>query len=630
MSKLYLGDKFIIDPDVKLEKVKLTQAEYDALTDKKDNILYVITDAPNPYSKIVEVDEKIKQHIEYNNTENARHIPAGGDEGQILRYDKPGGAKWGTLTELNDYYNKSDIDTLSNTINTKVDQVQSDLTDHKENKDLQHIPSGGSESNVLVWDGEGKAKWGGASDVLPGLTELLAYGVEWQEDVEDPHLTRIGNMSKHKTLPIQSQLKGCIAQGNKVIYWLDENDWRFRKDPNTITVTNVRDNTCTVSSVEGLGINQYLRKGTTIFKIIDIDADSSTITVEAQTSTRPGSGVQESITTGIILEVGSRLDGYDGTVRVYCPNFYIKSQAIGNTRRVWLCDVNIDNTWTFQPEILIDAYKCTILNTVPENMGYLSTLPVNSAVSIVNTSTYCRGGNNRSSYDVYLTSDACRTDLGKPITRQSTNTSRIQCRNAGNNMLSYDQYKNIFYWLYVVEYANFNCHENYNSNLTEEGYHQGGLGLGLTDMSYWGEYNNYFPITPCGYGNSLGNKTGLISLTIPEFTYGTENLTKPKQIRSVTRWRGFDNIFGDILTSLDGVIIDADVDNHSNGMCYVYTCNDPSKYSDTLNDGYKKVIEVGFNDGYSKSYNLSNAAHIISKTSEEIGIHINVLNSILD
>ena len=41
--------------------------------------------------------------------------------------------------------------------------------------------------------------------------KTLAYGVEWDTTSSDPHLTRIGNMSFHKTLPIQSQLKGCIA-----------------------------------------------------------------------------------------------------------------------------------------------------------------------------------------------------------------------------------------------------------------------------------------------------------------------------------------------------------------------------------------------------------------------------------
>jgi hypothetical protein len=44
-----------------------------------------------------------------------------------------------------------------------------------------------------------------------------------------------------------------------------------------------------------------------------------------------------------------------------------------------------------------------VLNTVPSDMGYLSTLPVNSAISVVNTETYCRGGSNSTLYDNYLT-----------------------------------------------------------------------------------------------------------------------------------------------------------------------------------------------------------------------------------
>jgi len=41
----------------------------------------------------------------------------------------------------------------------------------------------------------------------------------------------------------------------------------------------------------------------------------------------------------------SRLNGYDGTVRVYCPEFYIKSEEEGNKRRVWISSVQIDSTW---------------------------------------------------------------------------------------------------------------------------------------------------------------------------------------------------------------------------------------------------------------------------------------------
>ena len=32
------------------------------------------------------------------------------------------------------------------------------------------------------------------------------------------------------------------------------------------------------------------------------------------------------------------------------------------------------------------------------------------------------------------------------------------------------------YWLWVIEYANFNSQETYNEELTETGYRQGGMG----------------------------------------------------------------------------------------------------------------------------------------------------------
>lgn len=461
-------------------------------------------------------------------------------------------------------------------------------------------------------------KWDDLADMFTGLEELLAYGVEWKENVADPHLTRIGNMSLHKTLPIQSQLKGCIAQKDKVIYWLAEDDWRFRKDPiymdvdlsNNVVHPNFGD-----ASIASLAVGQFVKAGTHIGKITFIEGTNVTVKWEIQDL----SDISAELVTITKLEIGSRLDGYDGTVRVYCPNFYIKSQIIGDTRRVWLSTVKIDNTWTYQHEILIDAYRSTVLNTVPENMGYLSTLPVNSAISVVNTATYCRGGGNRTDRDKYLegveasegveavAKDIFRTDLGKPRTYLDRPTMRAYSRNAGSEMLSYDQYKNIFYWLYVVEYANFNCQEAYNEALTNEGYHQGGMGPSITDIDYskWREYNDLYPLTPCGYGNDLGNGTGLKTIVLPATAHEAEST------HYMARWRGFDNPFGDISTILDGIIIDADTKNHPNNVRYVYTCQDPAKYADSLNDGYEKVGEEINEDGYNKLFDLGDAAHII-------------------
>lgn len=136
------------------------------------------------------------------------------------------------------------------------------------------------------------------------------------------------------------------------------------------------------------------------------------------------------------------------------------------------------------------------------------------------------------------------------------------------------------------------------------------MGAGITNMQEWYSYNDSCPITPCGYGNTLGNRTGLVPLTIPKFTYGYDHIMA-EQTKQMPRWRGFDNPFGDSSTFLDGIIIDADADNHPNNMNYVYTCQDASKYADTLNDAYVKVGEEIHKYGYTMAFDLGSAAHII-------------------
>ena len=480
------------------------------------------------------------------------------------------------------------------------------------------IPTGGSEGQVLGWKRDGVAQWQDPSTVIPGLYktayETLAYGVQWTKGQMDPHITRVGNMSLHKSLPIQSQIRGCIAQADRVIYWLNESDWRFKKDADIISIN------LTVSGSDYTIVNSlfsdlryegaYLKIDDVVCKIASIDVDTNTATLETTEEL-----INLGLTSGVKeVEFGSVLNGYDGTVRVYCPGFYIKSVIDGDTYTVWISQYRIDNTWVYQKEILVDAYRSTVLNTVPTNMGYLSTLPVNSAISVVNTHDYCRGCDNRSAYDAYLETDPCRSDLGKPRTRQSRATMRTYSRNADSEMLSYDQYKNIFYWLYVIEYANFNCQEEYIEALTTEGYRQGGLGAGVTTIQgyQWKYYNDYRPLTPCGYCNEFGNGTGLKTMTVVTPTTSGGDPTQTYNF-SVPRWRGFDNPFGDIWTNLDGIIIQG---NRERNPTPVYTTTDPNNYGD--NEEAKNAMEIAgheiYQDGYTKEFDLGGAAHIIPES----------------
>lgn len=65
------------------------------------------------------------------------------------------------------------------------------------------------------------------------LLQLLAlqddnawYGIEYDTTVSSPTCTRIGNLELHKSLPIQSRMKGCLLDDNgQVVEYLDPHDW---------------------------------------------------------------------------------------------------------------------------------------------------------------------------------------------------------------------------------------------------------------------------------------------------------------------------------------------------------------------------------------------------------------------
>lgn len=474
-------------------------------------------------------------------------------------------------------------------------------------KSYQAVPSNGRDGQVLMAS-NGKGVWADLD-----VTDMLSYGVEWKPNVADPVLTRVGNMNYHKSLPIQSGMKGCIynPKEKKVIYWLNESDWRFRKEPlikgvdlsNDVEFISFDDTTIIPSLTAG----QFVKAGDHIGRIYSVEGTS----VNVEWFEDLGD-ISAELTTITQLEIGSRLDGYDGEVFVYVPEFYIKSWDEADRRVVRISPTKIDETWEHQPALFMGAYRDTVLNTVPENMGYLSTLEVDTAISVANNAAYCRGGNNNSANDE--NEDVFKRQLGKCRTNTQRSTFRTYTRKASKEIMSYRQYKNILYWLWVIEYANFNSQATFNSELTAEGFHQGGMGPGLTNVSNRGAYNEYHAISPNGYTNELGNGTG-VKLIGPSAESPTSFGPAPVGNVYATRWRGIENPFGDIWHNVDGIIIDADADNHPNNMNYVYTTDDPTKYGDTLTDIANMVLsglEV-HTSGYTKEWDLGTTAEIIPR-----------------
>ena len=58
------------------------------------------------------------------------------------------------------------------------------------------------------------------------IEDLVMYGVEFDTAVSSPDCTRIGNPNLHRTLPVHSQMRGCLLNDDgEVTKYLNESDW---------------------------------------------------------------------------------------------------------------------------------------------------------------------------------------------------------------------------------------------------------------------------------------------------------------------------------------------------------------------------------------------------------------------
>lgn len=66
---------------------------------------------------------------------------------------------------------------------------------------------------------------------------LTWYGIEWDILNPNPLVTRIGNLGLHASLPVQSNMKGCMLNDDGTVnYYLKSDDWTLRADGITAAV----------------------------------------------------------------------------------------------------------------------------------------------------------------------------------------------------------------------------------------------------------------------------------------------------------------------------------------------------------------------------------------------------------
>lgn len=269
-------------------------------------------------------------------------------------------------------------------------------------------------------------------------------------------------------------------------------------------------------------------------------------------------------------------DGSDGMVMIEIPEFYVKCQSKNGIDSMSISEYALDG-YTLVKKQYVSAYEATVDRT------NTSTLKL---ASVVNTTANFRGGNNDATKD-----EAENTQLGMPVTTTSRANFRKYARNRATgtkwNMLDFFA-TNTIWLLYSIEYANWNSQLAFNENLSNDGFKQGGLGSGVTNVtgSDWNTFNGYYPIIPCGTSDALGNKTGEVEYTLPS-TFKPDNVVKVK----VPRYRGIENPFGHIWKNVDGVIFDIKTDADG-GTSTIYLAKTEADYGDTVTEGFSELGQL--------------------------------------
>jgi len=318
----------------------------------------------------------------------------------------------------------------------------------------------------------------------------LWYGVKFDlANSSSPDGVRTGNMEMHRTLPIQSKMRGCtINNSDNVKKYLKADDWNKWEDGTNTT------------------------------------PDSSGVGIEA------------------FVEI---------------PEHYrLLIATPDNTVEIRMSEYNLPG-YTKVEKKYIGAYEGSVNLDSSSHNNLLRTQVRNAAPLVSKT----------------------RTEF-QTMARNNNRTNNW-------NIYTYDAHRDLT-WLFVVEYATLNSQKAFNASLTAEGYHQGGLGDGVTSGTVTVNGATTYSFVPCGTTNSLGNGTGIIEYT--HTNTNAEGTSTGTKVVNVPRYRGIENPFGHVWKNVIDVVV-AGTDNS------VYICKDYTKFG-TFEGGTNPTAEQLIAAGY--------------------------------
>lgn len=325
------------------------------------------------------------------------------------------------------------------------------------------------------------------------------YGVSWSETSSNPDCTRIGNMDMHRTLPIQSMMKGYI----------------------------------------------YFKDGNPLYRMLKLN-DSWTKC--------------ENYAAGGWRDVDTLLEDNNANVMIKIPEFwwiddYVESTETHNLK---ICP-HAKPGWHHHKEAYVSAYE-----------GYID-------------GNYYRSSKNKIP-SVNFTRFAVRP--------------KARANGLGNswNIYTYNEHRAICH-LFLVEYATRNSQKAVNTELTPEGFRQGGLGSGCTTGTATINGAQTWSFIPTGSSDSLGSGSGEVTVTIQQTDSSGANTSTIT--RKCNRYRGIENPFGHVWKHTDDII---SVYISGYGARFWYKCDSPDHFGDSITDNpyYKNIAANGVVTGFKR------------------------------
>lgn len=324
------------------------------------------------------------------------------------------------------------------------------------------------------------------------------YGVQWSETSSNPDCTRIGNMDMHRSLPIQSMMKGYI----------------------------------------------YFKDGNPLYRMLKLN-DSWTKC--------------ENYSAGGWRDVDTLLEDNNVNVMIKIPEFwwiddYVESTETHNLK---ICP-HAKPGWHHHKEAYVSAYE-----------GYID-------------GNYYRSSKNK---------------IPSVNFTRSTVRPKARANGLGNswNIYTYNEHRAICH-LFLVEYATRNSQKAVNTELTPEGFRQGGLGSGCTTGTATINGAQTWSFIPTGSSDSLGSGSGEVTVTIQQTNSSGSNTTTTT--RKCNRYRGIENPFGHVWKHTDDVI---SVYISGYGARFWYKCDSPDHFGDSIsndNPYYKNIAANAVVTGY--------------------------------